>query len=188
MRDVTDRVPPVPPATQSRQRSRLSFLSVVAATAGVVGVLTACGSAPATTTSIASHHGDGRHPHRDGCGDGAASKDASAATASPAATTPPTARAAAVQAAAAPASCASGTCWVGVSVATAWVKPWYPRAIDQPALGNPAHPGTWIQGMTVAQKGWLVGRLETQALYGTRGRRHRALAQLDACGHPQSAN
>jgi cell wall-associated NlpC family hydrolase len=66
------------------------------------------------------------------------------------------------------APCVSGTCWVGVSVATAWVKPWYPRAVDQPALTNPAHPAIWIGAMTLAQKQWLVGRLETQALYGTK--------------------
>lgn len=71
-------------------------------------------------------------------------------------------------AAAAPAPCVSGTCWVGVSVATAWVKPWYPRAVDRPALTNPAHPAIWIGSMTLAQKRWLVGRLETQALYGTK--------------------
>jgi cell wall-associated NlpC family hydrolase len=71
-------------------------------------------------------------------------------------------------AAAAPAPCLSGTCWVSVSVATAWVKPTYPRALDKPALGNPAYPAIWIASMTVAQKMWLVGKLETQALYGTR--------------------
>jgi cell wall-associated NlpC family hydrolase len=56
---------------------------------------------------------------------------------------------------------------VDVSVATAWVKPWYPRAIDGPALGNPAFPDTWLSKLTVAQKAWLVGKLETQAVYGT---------------------
>ncbi len=68
----------------------------------------------------------------------------------------------------APAACASGTCWVAVSVATAWVKPWYPRAVDKPALGNPAYPGTWVKSLTLAQKRWLVGRLETQAVYATK--------------------
>ena len=75
---------------------------------------------------------------------------------------------AAAAAAAAPAPCTSGTCYVAVSVATLWVKPWYPRAVDKPALGNPAHPETWVRAMTVAQKSWLVGRLETQAPYGTK--------------------
>jgi gamma-D-glutamyl-L-lysine dipeptidyl-peptidase len=63
--------------------------------------------------------------------------------------------------------CAGGTCWVAVSVATMWVKPWYPRPVDQPALANPARPRQWIAGMTLAQKSWLVGRLESQVLYGT---------------------
>jgi gamma-D-glutamyl-L-lysine dipeptidyl-peptidase len=69
--------------------------------------------------------------------------------------------------AAAPAPCASGTCWVAVNVATLWVKPSYPRAIDWPALANPADPRRWVASMSVAQKRWLVGKLETQALYGT---------------------
>ena len=67
-----------------------------------------------------------------------------------------------------PAPCTSGTCYVAVSVATLWVKPWYPRTIDKPALGNPAHPLTWVGAMTVPQKSWLVGKLETQALYDTK--------------------
>lgn len=64
--------------------------------------------------------------------------------------------------------CLSGTCWVAVSVATMWVKPWYPRPVDQPALANPAQPRQWIAAMTTAQKSWLTGRLESQALYGTK--------------------
>lgn len=58
--------------------------------------------------------------------------------------------------------------WVAVSVATLWVEPDGPRKIDAPALAAPADPRAWVAGMTVAQKRWLVGRLETQALYGTR--------------------
>ena len=53
-------------------------------------------------------------------------------------------------------------------MATLWVKPWYPRAVDKPALGNPAQPRTWVRALTAAQRSWLVGRLETQALYGTK--------------------
>ena len=40
--------------------------------------------------------------------------------------------------------------------------------MDAPAIGNPADPRKWIESMTRDQKRWLVGRLETQALYGTR--------------------
>jgi hypothetical protein len=58
--------------------------------------------------------------------------------------------------------------WVAVSVATLWVQPDQVRRVDAPALANPADPRGWVAGMTVAQKRWLIGRLETQALYGTR--------------------
>lgn len=67
---------------------------------------------------------------------------------------------------------ASGPCWVAVNVATLWVNPkdprLAPRSIDHPALTNPADPRHWANSMTVAQKLWLVGKLETQALYGTK--------------------
>jgi gamma-D-glutamyl-L-lysine dipeptidyl-peptidase len=71
-------------------------------------------------------------------------------------------------AAAAPARCASGTCYVAVNVATLWVKPTYRRAVDWPARANPADPRKWVAAMTVQQKLWLVGKLESQALYGTK--------------------
>ncbi len=80
---------------------------------------------------------------------------------------PPVAHAAAAVASA-PAACSSGTCYVAVSVATLWVSPSYPRPVDAPALANPARPARWVASMTTAQKQWLVGKLETQALYGTR--------------------
>lgn len=70
-------------------------------------------------------------------------------------------------AAATPAACSSGTCWVAVSVATLWVKPWLHRSVDAPELANPADPARWVAAMTYAQKLWLVGRVDTQALYGT---------------------
>ncbi len=62
----------------------------------------------------------------------------------------------------------SSNCWVAVNVATLWVNPRYPRSVDHPALTNPADPRHWVASMTVAQKLWLVGKLETQALYGTK--------------------
>jgi cell wall-associated NlpC family hydrolase len=58
--------------------------------------------------------------------------------------------------------------WVAVSVATLWTQPGIARTIDRPALTNPADPRRWVASMTTTQKRWLVGRLETQALYGTR--------------------
>jgi cell wall-associated NlpC family hydrolase len=57
---------------------------------------------------------------------------------------------------------------VAVSVATLWVSPEEdPRPVDQPALASPADPSGWVAAMTDQQKLWLVGRLESQALYGT---------------------
>ena len=67
-----------------------------------------------------------------------------------------------------PAWCGSGTCYVAVNVATLWVSPTYRRAVDWPARANPADPAKWVAAMTVQQKLWLVGKLETQALYGTK--------------------
>jgi cell wall-associated NlpC family hydrolase len=58
--------------------------------------------------------------------------------------------------------------WVDVSVATLWVQPGEARPVDAPSLGDPAHPRTWLRSMSVEQKRWLVGKLETQALYGTK--------------------
>ncbi len=58
--------------------------------------------------------------------------------------------------------------WVRVSVATLWVRPGEARAVDAPACDVPTDPRAWVGGMTVTQKRWLVGRLETQALYGAK--------------------
>ncbi|MGZ4594287.1 MAG: C40 family peptidase [Actinomycetes bacterium] len=62
------------------------------------------------------------------------------------------------------------TRYVDVSVATLWTRPGTARAVDAPALSNPAHPRQWVSSMTVAQKRWLNGKIDTQALYGTRVR------------------
>lgn len=75
---------------------------------------------------------------------------ACAALADPAAASPPPSR------------------WIAVSVATLWAKPGSARSVDAPSLSDPAHPREWVAGMSVAQKRWLVGKLETQALYGTK--------------------
>jgi hypothetical protein len=73
-------------------------------------------------------------------------------------------------ASAALARCGSGTCYVAVNVATLWASPTYRRAVDWPARSYPADPAKWVAAMTVRQKLWLVGKLETQALYGTKMR------------------
>jgi cell wall-associated NlpC family hydrolase len=58
--------------------------------------------------------------------------------------------------------------YVGVSVATIWASPSSPRAIDRPALGNPAQIRAWTRSLNTAERRGLVGRIETQALLGER--------------------
>ncbi len=70
----------------------------------------------------------------------------------------------------APEARAASARWVRVSVATVWVEPGQARKLDAPAVAYPADPRAWIASMSVAQKRWLVGRLETQVLYGTKVR------------------
>lgn len=60
--------------------------------------------------------------------------------------------------------------WVDVSVATVWTLPTSARAIDAPTLGDPADPRRWLAHLTNAQKLALVGRVQTQVLYGERVR------------------
>jgi gamma-D-glutamyl-L-lysine dipeptidyl-peptidase len=56
---------------------------------------------------------------------------------------------------------------VNVSVATLWVKPNNLRPVDAPSASNPVNMPLWLSRMTNAERWWLVGRLQTQALYGT---------------------
>jgi cell wall-associated NlpC family hydrolase len=56
--------------------------------------------------------------------------------------------------------------YVDVAVATAWVAPGIDRPVDAPAVGNPVDIRKWTAGMTLQQRVGLVGKLETQALYG----------------------
>lgn len=56
--------------------------------------------------------------------------------------------------------------WVNVSVATLWVSPTSPRRVDAPALSNPVHIPLWLGAMSTSQRLDLVGRVETQSLYG----------------------
>jgi hypothetical protein len=58
--------------------------------------------------------------------------------------------------------------YMSVSVATLWTNPNKPRAIDAPALTNPAHIEEWLDDMTVKQSLDLTSdsRTQAQALYG----------------------
>ncbi|MBU8880483.1 S-layer homology domain-containing protein [Bacillus sp. FJAT-29790] len=55
---------------------------------------------------------------------------------------------------------------INVAVATLWAEPDKQRTLDKSALSNPVDLAKWTKGMNVNQKAWLVGKLETQALYG----------------------
>lgn len=57
--------------------------------------------------------------------------------------------------------------YIDVSVATVWTKPNITREVDEPSLTNPADPRKWTSSMTYNDKIGLVGKLETQALYGS---------------------
>ncbi len=65
------------------------------------------------------------------------------------------------------ASANSSTRWVAVAVGTLWVSPGSSRPVDRLTISPPASIRSWIATMTLGQKQWLVGRIETQALYGT---------------------
>lgn len=59
------------------------------------------------------------------------------------------------------------TAYIDVSVATLWVSPGRNRPVDLPSTTNPADPAAWMDAMTLAERYWLIGELETQAAYGT---------------------
>jgi cell wall-associated NlpC family hydrolase len=59
-----------------------------------------------------------------------------------------------------------GSAWVSVSVATLWRSPDAPRAVDAPALANPARIQDWLNDLTLSQRRALNGHADTQALLG----------------------
>lgn len=56
--------------------------------------------------------------------------------------------------------------YVDVSVATLWTSPSAPRAIDRPALTDPVDLAAWNRVLDTSARRGLVGRIETQALFG----------------------
>jgi len=63
---------------------------------------------------------------------------------------------------------AGAPAWVAVSVATAWRGPGSPRAVDAPALANPARIRQWLAALTVADQTGLIDRADSQMLLGER--------------------
>ncbi|PYI55883.1 C40 family peptidase [Paenibacillus flagellatus] len=57
---------------------------------------------------------------------------------------------------------------VQAAVATLWSEPGRNRLKDEPALAAAVDMKRWTASMTLQEKLWLVGKLETQALYGQR--------------------
>ena len=77
--------------------------------------------------------------------------------------------------------------FINVAVATFWRSPGSVREIDKPALSNPVQLEKWLSDMTHEDKLDLVGRIDTQALYGEKvlvKRRVQDWAQVEALGQP----
>jgi gamma-D-glutamyl-L-lysine dipeptidyl-peptidase len=55
---------------------------------------------------------------------------------------------------------------IDVSAATLWKEPGIARAMDAPVMAKPTGNSEWVQRMSIKDKLWLVGKTETQALYG----------------------
>lgn len=55
---------------------------------------------------------------------------------------------------------------VNVPVTTLWKQPGVQREVDAWATGKSPNITKWVTAMNLQEKQWLVGKLETQALYG----------------------
>ncbi|QTD41037.1 NlpC/P60 family protein [Sporosarcina sp. Te-1] len=55
---------------------------------------------------------------------------------------------------------------INVPVANVWRDPSKPRSVDAPAVAPMPNMAKWTKSLTVAEKNGLIGRLDTQALYG----------------------
>ena len=55
---------------------------------------------------------------------------------------------------------------VNVQVTSLWNQPNKARAVDKPSISNPVDITKWTKDMSLAEKWWLVGKTDTQALYG----------------------
>lgn len=58
--------------------------------------------------------------------------------------------------------------YVDVAVATLWVNPHRDRPVDAPSVANPVDMRAWTGQMSLSERRWLIGNLETQAVYGQR--------------------
>ena len=55
---------------------------------------------------------------------------------------------------------------VNVQVTNLWKSPNKNRVVDRPSITSPTDIGKWAKSMSISQKLWLVGKTDTQALYG----------------------
>ncbi|WP_110929164.1 C40 family peptidase [Bacillus massiliglaciei] len=60
------------------------------------------------------------------------------------------------------------TAYIDVAAATLWTEPGLLRDLDAPSASHPVDLKNWTGSMSYEDKLWLVGNLETQALYGSR--------------------
>ncbi|WP_438315736.1 NlpC/P60 family protein [Sporosarcina sp. FA9] len=55
---------------------------------------------------------------------------------------------------------------ISVAVSNLWFQPNRARVVDRPTVANPVDMEKWIKSLSLTQKTWLVGKTDTQALYG----------------------